>query len=135
MFQIMCSFWFLLKFIESQNQFCMNESIFYCNLWRAVPEKINDFFEHKIFFLVQHYLVFVDMEYLFGATSTCFCQHQSTFYATSNFLFRYKIVFRAKPNFCFGHRLECYVMVIYFYCHVAKKINHVSNEKKKSFLC
>ena len=61
-------------------------------------------------------------ETLFRATSTCFCQHQITFCATSNFLFRHKIVFRATPNFCFGHLLECYAMVIYFYCHVATKM-------------
>ena len=111
----------------------------------VVPEKINNFFEHKILFCAasscfcRHEILFLCNinifcwhETLFRATATWFCLHQITFGATSSFWFRHKIVFHATPDFCFGHRLECYVMVIYFYCHVATKIQ--SRVEKKTFL-
>ena len=41
---------------------------------------------------------------------------------TSKTLFQHKIIFRITPIFFFGHRLECCVMMIYFYCHIAAKI-------------
>ena len=75
------------------------------------------------------------IETFFGAASSCFCRHQLTFCATSNFLFQHKIAFRATPNFCFGYRLECYVMVIYFYCQVTTRIQSYVEKKKNSFLC
>ena len=75
------------------------------------------------------------LETFFGAASSCFCRHQLTFCATSNFLFQHKIAFRATPNFCFGYRLECYVMVIYFYCQVTTRIQSYVSKKKNSFLC
>ena len=54
------------------------------------------------------------MKYFFCAISTCFCWHQITFCATSNFF------------------LKCYVMVIYFYCHVATK-NIITCQKNVKF--
>ena len=105
-------------------------------LWRAVPEEINNLFEHKIFFCAASscfcryeklffcakcLLFFVDMK-LSRAIPTSFCRHHITSGATSNFFFLRKIVFRARLNFCFGHYLECYVMMIYFHCHIATKI-------------
>ena len=89
-------------------------------LWCAVTEKIN-FFVHKIFFDAASFC-FCLYEILFDAISTRFCRHQITFCATPNFLFQHKIIFRVTANFCFGHHLECYAMVIYFYCHIATKI-------------
>ena len=89
-------------------------------LWCAVTEKIN-FFVHKIFFDAASFF-FCLYEILFDAISTRFCRHQITFCATPNFLFQHKIIFRVTANFCFGHHLECYAMVIYFYCHIATKI-------------
>ena len=47
------------------------------------------------------------------------------------YLFLCYIVFRASPNFCFGD-WEFYVIVMYFYCHVHQKYNHVA--KRNSFL-
>ena len=73
-------------------------------------------------FFVQHQLFFCWHEILFRATSISSCRHQITFCVTSNFLFRQEIVFGATPSFCFGHRLEGYIIVIYFYCHVATKM-------------
>ena len=93
----------------------------------------------KITFLRTKYFLdaasscFCRHEILFCATSTHFCRHQITFCATSNFLLQQKITFRWTPNFCSGHRLECYVMEIYFYCHVATIICQKIN--KLSFLC
>lgn len=72
-------------------------------LWRAI-----NFFEHKIFLL---WIIIL------------FLSTWNTFLCC--------IVFRASPNFCFGH-WECYVIVMYFYCHVNQKYNHVA--KKFSFL-
>ena len=102
------------------------------------------------YFLIQHHFVFVDMKYffvlhqlffrwheiLFRATSTHFSRHQITFCVTSNFFFQHKIIFRATPNFCLGHRLECYVLMICFYCHIANE-NIITCQKinKLSFLC
>ena len=114
----------------------LSASIFGRRLWGAVQEKNNNFFCAQNIFLMQHHLAFVDMKYffvlhqlyfcwyeiLFRATSTHFFRNQITFCAASNFLFQHKIIFRATPNFCFGHRLGCYVMAIYFYCHIATKI-------------
>ena len=102
------------------------------------------------YFLIQHHFVFVDMKYffvlhqlffrwheiLFRATSTRFSRHQITFCVTSDFFFQHKIIFRATPNFCLGHRLECYVLMICFYCHIANE-NIITCQKinKLSFLC
>ena len=74
----------------------------------------NNFLPRKYFFDVAS-SCFRRHEMLFRATSTCFCRYQITFCATSN-LFQYKIIFRETSSLCFGH---CYVMVIYFYYHIA----------------
>ena len=57
---------------------------------------------------VQHQLVFVDPRLLVFVQVKLFVSTQNAF--------------RATLHFCFAHRLECYVMAIYFYCHVAAKI-------------
>ena len=96
----------------------------------AVSEKFITFWAQNIFFYAAS-SCFSRHEILFRATATRFCRNQITFYATSKFLFQHKIIFRTTPS-CFGHRLECYVMVIYFYYHIATKIyNHMS--KKLNF--
>ena len=104
-------------------------------LFTCFPKNINKLFRHKILFWCSIILFlstwntflgnikfFCRHEAPFHATSTCFCRYLITFCATSNILSRHINVFCATLNFCFGHRLECYVMVIYFYCHVATKI-------------
>ena len=62
-------------------------------------------------FFVQHQLVFVDTRLLFVQRQT--------------FCFNTKLFFEQHQVFVFVHRLECYVMVIYFHCHVATKIYYV----------
>ena len=52
---------------------------------------------------------------LFLPTRLLFIQRQTSCFDAIFF-------FRATQNFCFVYWLECYVMVIYFYCHVATKI-------------
>ena len=74
-------------------------------MWRAVAKR-----------------TLLSAKYALCAASSRSCRHQLTFRATLSFLFRHKIIFRATPKFCFGHCLECYVMLIYFYFHVATKI-------------
>ena len=97
----------------------MSTKIKHSSLWHAVPEKTNNFFEQKIFF-VQHQLFLLTWN-TFSCKITLFLSTSEYFLCNSKLLFRYKIVFRATTNFSFGHCLECYVMVIYFYCHVATK--------------
>ena len=78
---------------------------------------------------MQHHLAFVRMKYFFVLHQLFFLymkhffvQHQHTFLSTPKyFLCNVKLFVSTQnyfsPNFYFGHRLECYVMVIYFYCH------------------
>ena len=82
-------------------------------------KKINNFFVLEIFF---------------------WCSIMSFLSTPAYFLYTVKLFVSTKIAFCFGYRLECYVMVIYFYCHVATRIqSHV--EKKRihfyvtRFLC
>ena len=124
----------LLQFFyrEKQDRILVAKSSSF--LWRAVPEINSNFFKKKIFFdaasscFYRHETYFCATstffcwhEILFGATSTRFCQNQITFSAMSNFLFQHKIIFRATPNFWYWHHF-CYVLLIYFFCHIARKI-------------
>ena len=82
-------------------------------------KKIKLFCAQNIF-LMQHHLVFVNMKHFFVQR---FCRHQITFCATFKlFVSTQNYYYCVTPNFSFGHCLECYVMVIYFYCHIATKI-------------
>ena len=100
--------------------------------------------------LVQKKLTFLSIIFFVCAASSWFCQHEILFCATSifsvdmkhiftqhqlglvdtrllfvqhqTFCLGQKIAFCATPSFCFAHCLECYIMVIYLYCHVATKI-------------
>ena len=73
---------------------------------------------------------FLRTNYLFGAESSCFCRHEyflvlhQHVFVESKLLFvqRQTFYFNTKCHFCLGHRLECYVTVIYFYFHIATKI-------------
>ena len=77
-------------------------------LWHAVPEKINSFFEHKIFFCVAS-SCFCRHEIFFVCSIKLFCRYQITFLTTSNFLFLCAL------NFCFSYCLECYVKKLKFH--------------------
>ena len=104
-------------------------------VWRAVSEINCNFFVHKIFlwcsiilFLSTWNIFLCYINFFFCWHEILFREHQHvsvetkiTFSAMSNFLFQHKITFRATSNFCFWHHL-CYVLVIYFYCHIATKI-------------
>ena len=103
---------------------------------RAVAEKNNNFFACKIFFWCSiilllstqnTFLCYINFFFLltwniFSCSINTFFSKPKYFLCKSNFLFQHKIIFRATSNFCFGYLLECYVMVIYFYCHIATKL-------------
>ena len=135
-----------IEFYRLLNSSCNTQYIIWFNNTHSIltklymlltyfPKNINRFLWHKIlsWFSIILFLptwntfwgnikLFCWHEAPFRATSTCFCWHQITFCATSNVLSRHKNIFRATLKFCFGPRLECYVIVIYFYCHVATNI-------------
>ena len=78
--------------------------------------KKKDFFAHKLSFLGQNHLAFVDMKYFLVLHQHVFVESKLLFVQRQTFYFN------TKCHFCLGHRLECYVTVIYFYFHIATKI-------------
>ena len=96
-------------FCATSTCFLSTQNTFLCNL---------NFFKEMICFFLQHLLIFVDNRLLF-------VQDHAVLFLPFPFFFR------ATTSFCFGPSLESYIMVIYFYCHIATKI--LSGLKKKFF--
>ena len=85
-------------------------------------------------FLMQHHLFlffYCWHEILFRATSTRFCWKNITFCASQTVYFNTKLFSVQHQIFVLNivHSLKCYVMVIYFDCHIVTKMKHMSKNK------
>ena len=131
-----CSKWqnLLNKTIESLQT---NKDYFFINLYFPmflwVPKLciVVTFFEHKIFFCAasscscQHEIIFFVQHQLFLLTWNTFSCNTNLFLSTPEYLFCNNFFFHRKLFFMqhqiFVLDIICFVMVIYFYCHVATK--------------